>query len=670
MAIPDNTFSLIAVQVKQGCDRMYSKNLREERFYFFNDRYTSERGRIVANPKAMEMPKDFFGKNINVQAVCGVNGAGKSTLFEMVYRIINNLCCLLECDAYRGGASKKLWYIRGIQAKLYYEMEGEMFAIACYDDRMYFKGERLGRIDLVVGNKCAGEVFETIYKHLFYTLVTNYSMQSLVPLDFDKEKTCDWSGMESERNWLEGIYYKNDGYQVSIGFEPFKWGNHYDMERQADLVNARAAILLLDNEDFISGYRLHDITFELDEQFYASKVDGFDYRDHVARADFGNLNADDCLAIMFEKFEIDTAPAAGKDKEIIARAMAYIFDKIWSVANNYPTFVGYKDVSEVVPDNFIFANPLHKGMFESLCENVYREPSHISTKITQTINFIKDYVTHNVPEAECNLLGIFVYDKYFDCYRDGATCRSMEEHEQHFIPPYYKMTITLKNLTSGALVEYSKMSSGERQFVQQMGSCIYHMRNLMSVEEYKDEDDFERPKYHHFNLILDEIEVCFHPEYQRTFLLRLIEAIEKMGINEKNHVNIILSSHSPFLLSDLPRGRVLLMKDGDVETDEKFSNTFGSNISTLLNEDFFLANGFIGGYAQKRLLEVVTLLESERRGDEDPEKREEVWKLINMVGDPLLRGTLVSMYHEHYSLNKAERILALEDELKRLKGQA
>ena len=349
--------------------------------------------------------------------------------------------------------------------------------------------------------------------------------------------------------------------------------------------------------------------------------------------------------------------------------MAYIFDKIWSVANNYPSFEGYAHVSDVVPDTYVFVDPLQKGMFESLCESVYREPSHISTKIIQTINFIKAYITHDVPTEVCNLMGSFSYDSYFDSYRDGQGYRSLAEHELHFIPPYYKMTIWLRNMTTDARIEYSRMSSGERQFVQQMGSCMYHMRNLMSVEEYEEQGDFERPKYYHFNLIHDEIEICFHPEYQRTFLLKLIDTIEKLGINEHNHINIILSSHSPFLLSDLPRGRVLLLKDGDVEDNVAFSNTFGANISTLLNENFFLSKGFIGGYAQKKITDVIAFLEQPLVDGENPAERDKAWQMISLIGDPLLHGTMVSLFYEHYSANKAERIQALEDELQRLKGQ-
>lgn len=130
-----------------------------------------------------------------------------------------------------------------------------------------------------------------------------------------------------------------------------------------------------------------------------------------------------------------------------------------------------------------------------------------------------------------------------------------------------------------------------------------------------------------------------------------------------------MSSHSPFLLSDLPGGRVLLLENGDIKNNPAFSNTFGANISTLLNEDFFLKNGFIGGYAQKQLTAVVDFLERPMQAGEDATMRDKAQRMIALTGDPLLRNTLKSLYYEHYSVTKEERIQSLEDEIRRLRAE-
>ena len=65
----------------------------------------------------------------------------------------------------------------------------------------------------------------------------------------------------------------------------------------------------------------------------------------------------------------------------------------------------------------------------------------------------------------------------------------------------------------------------------------------------------------------------------------------------------------------------------------------------------------------------LAFLEQPLVDGENPAERDKAWQMISLIGDPLLHGTMVSLFYEHYSANKAERIQALEDELQRLKGQ-
>lgn len=669
MAIEDNTFGLIAVRILTGCKRRFRKNLEEGCFYFFSNRYTNNGNDIVEND-VPHLNNDFFGENITVHAVCGVNGSGKSSLFELVYRIVNNLSCLLECQNYRGKA-EHLMFVEGLRAELYYELNNSIYSIKCYDWNMSIEGDDLDTIELSTGCEIDSDARESVYNHLFYTLVTNYSMQSLVPMDYEDESTCDWMKRPSERNWLTALYNKNDGYIVPIGFEPYKAGNRINLETQSELVTQRAALLLLENDRFVSGYQLEELSFELNNEFYAKKVEGFDFRNHVTDADFAHLDNRDILSIIIDRFGIPVERVAEKNRSLMAMALAYLYEKLWNVAQ-YPTFSAYRSLGAEMPANFIFGQSIEDSMrftqFESLCDNVYSERSHITTKIHQTITFLAAYMGSDDNQRECNLTGNFTYHDYHKYYLNERAFADLREKELFFVPPFYKMNIKLINESNHEIVEYASLSSGERQFVQQISSCMYHLRNLMSVTENAP-DDFERPKYHYFNLFLDEIEICFHPEYQRMFLLNLIETIKRLEINRGNHVNIIMSSHSPFLLSDLPSGNVLLLKDGHVWDDDSFANTFGANISTLLNEDFFLKKGFIGGFAQQKITKILDVLDREDSVNMEIGKRTKLKSLIELVGDPLLRDSLMTMYYKRFSETTEERIAMLRDEIKRLEGE-
>lgn len=670
MAIQDNTFGLIAVRVLTGCKQRFRKNLEEGRFYFFSNRYKNDGNNIVENG-IPHLPSDFFGENITVHAVCGVNGSGKSSLFELVYRTVNNLSCLLECQNYRGKA-EHLMYVEGLRAELYYELNNNQYSIKCYDWDMKVEGDDLDEIVLTAGGQQVSDADRIrIYNHLFYTLVTNYSMQSLVPQDFDGEHTTDWLRRASERNWLTALYNKNDGYIVPLGFEPYKGDNKIDLGTQNELVTQRAALLLLENGRFVSGYQLEQLSFELDNAFYAKKVEKLEYMIHVEDKDFSRLDNRDSLRIMIARFNINVDRVAYKNRHLIAMIFAYIYEKIWNVAK-YPTFEAYRTLEPQMPNNFVIGRSVEDDglftQFESLCDNIYSDESHITNKIHQAINFLKAYLTCDNDNRGCELVNTFTYQEYLEFYLNNRAFENLKEKELHFVPPFYKMTIKLRNQSNGEVVEYAELSSGERQFVQQMSSCMYHLRNLMSVAE-NDADNFERPKYHYFNLFLDEIEMCFHPEYQRMFLWNLLEMIKQLGINQGNHVNIIMSSHSPFLLSDIPSNHVLLLKDGHVWTDDRYANTFGANISTLLNEDFFLEKGFIGGFAQQKITGILNKLDGENTLNIGVDERAKIKEQIELVGDPLLRDSLISLYYKRFSETTEERIASLRDEIRRLGGE-
>lgn len=106
---PIHEFSISAIHILPKCSRNLRKGLRQE-YYFLNDRCSLENQKVVL--KDSMLPRDFYGKRINVQAVVGVNGSGKSSLLEIIYRVINNLSCLLNRGK-RRKSSDALYFIGG-----------------------------------------------------------------------------------------------------------------------------------------------------------------------------------------------------------------------------------------------------------------------------------------------------------------------------------------------------------------------------------------------------------------------------------------------------------------------------------------------------------------------------------------------------------------------------
>lgn len=131
---PFHDFAISVVHILPQCKPLLKKGLRQE-FYLLNNRCQVKGERVVLNSD--NPMSDFYGKRINVQAIVGVNGSGKSSLLEIIYRIINNLSCLLSRGK-RRKAAENLYYVEGLFAEIYYVIDERLARISCLGDKVVF----------------------------------------------------------------------------------------------------------------------------------------------------------------------------------------------------------------------------------------------------------------------------------------------------------------------------------------------------------------------------------------------------------------------------------------------------------------------------------------------------------------------------------------------------
>lgn len=124
-----------------------------------------------------------------------MNGSGKSSLLEILYRALNNLGAVLLKD-FRINAAADLMYVGGLYADVKYTI-GESIGVLSvrgfqvglkFDDQSWlFKiNEELTCADLEGFTHCpnvSNDQLSEICSHIFYSIVTNYSMQSYVSRD-------------------------------------------------------------------------------------------------------------------------------------------------------------------------------------------------------------------------------------------------------------------------------------------------------------------------------------------------------------------------------------------------------------------------------------------------------------------------------------------------------
>ena len=163
----------------------------------------------------------------------------------------------------------------------------------------------------------------------------------------------------------------------------------------------------------------------------------------------------------------------------------------------------------------------------------------------------------------------------------------------------------------------------------------------------------------------------------------MIDEISKLRLRDIRGINILIISHSPFILSDIPKQNVLFLEQGKPVGLDRFksTNTFAANISDLLSDSFFIGDYLIGEYAQNKINETIewlnNLLEQERNENELDylvNEKKEHRQLIEIIDEPIIKNKLLEMYSEIFS--DEERIEYLEkeknridDEIKKLRSE-
>lgn len=179
-------------------------------------------------------------------------------------------------------------------------------------------------------------------------------------------------------------------------------------------------------------------------------------------------------------------------------------------------------------------------------------------------------------------------------------------------------------------------------------------------------------------ILIDEGELYLHPDVQIKFLDNFIKFLGLLFYDKNIH--IVLTSNSPFVISDLPNYSVIYMKSKDglvtIEADgiDK-QKTFGANIHNLLRHSFFMKGGTIGSFAKSKIDKIIQILNNNIDGFNEELLEEysieEIRKEIELIGEPVIKNKLLEMFDEikNKSIDKKFYYLDAfqESELKELK---
>lgn len=282
-------------------------------------------------------------------------------------------------------------------------------------------------------------------------------------------------------------------------------------------------------------------------------------------------------------------------------AMLYLVYKFISIAETYQGFCNayYLTEEKYTPLIREWPNRDALGTIKQDLELIMRTNDYRTLKFKQTLNYLKQRKEYYGAEL-CDMPGInYDYFLSFDGMNNQMKGISLKEIQWRLPCPIFEGDIILYD--GKDYYPLDTLSSGMIQRLNTVGSLVYHLRNLDDNQEGEGMLAYER-----VCVVLEEVELYYHPEYQKSYLNYLLEQISRAGINRLKSVNLVFVTHSPFILSDITKNDILCLENGkraDLEL-----KTFGANIHDLLRHPFFMKKGTIGDFAQKVINEIIVSL--------------------------------------------------------------
>ena len=585
------------------------KNIEKQGFNFspkFKCEYDKDKNELKIDDENKNY-ENIFPNNINVTAIAGENGSGKSSLFKLIIKLV---------------------YLKVKKT----DIKNNIFLIVLINNK--FKIISLGYeiVEIIYNYKSIKTNYLNSDEINFFTVYFNYMLDTL----YD----------DNDDNWIKEIYHRADDYKTPVLLEPYK--NH-DNKQQINL----DIIEYLNNQNMLSFYSKFSKDKKIFKIFEPNRVlFKFLNKKNVSSPKLVHQKGKKPLLkeynLLFHKFtKLHDGlffKKIGKNKSKIESILKkiknlyknenyehitylYIALKVLSsreelfIIDEYNKIREWEKSLETSEDLLLFIDNLE---LDSLINDVNSSAYEVR-KIKTCIKFIKNEI-YKEEEFIKNI---------------GKIVKISEiKNILTFLPPWLSIEWLEDSKTLKSL------SGGEKSLFTFLINLAYQVQNINENKTYKT-----------INIFLDETELGLHPKWQKEYLIKILFALTK--INRKK-INIVFASHSPFILSDIPKENVIFLKDGKQVFPE--INTFGANIHTLLSHGFFMKDGLMGEFAKSKIEEVIKYLNNEYSEIKNNDKAQ---RLIDIIGEPIIKNHLQKMLDS----KRLSKIEVIENQIKELQTE-
>ena len=547
----------------------------------YNYSYNPEKSLLSISASKKILPNNFWGQGIwSFTGIVGNNGAGKTTVNRV----------LLEALV-QGLATKDL------NCLLVFENGGEL---KVYHN--YSKTNKTIRIEKTADVTNRATVVKNQFNHL--PSIDTFFYQGHFSAEFSSSNLCSTE--------LSGLYNASEGYLLRKDFEKFANATdlYYTCPISSYLVShisqkQQRICRLLINEELRS--KITQFRFPRYITFSPNRGG----QDHLKFHPLVQKETKEALQGM-----LDPLPHQGivptKEEYI---GMFIYFNLLNAIADNVLPSGGpevlkqWRDMVDHSQDVML--------QFQQLIHN--QQDETIKNRL-QTIHDVLFFI-FNLMHYDDN--GVF----YIDVFNEKDKIEAILE--ANILDTFY--------LTSRVFdMHYShnfKMGENQWSSAEEVNLNLYALL-YDAIEIRYNKFKIAQPRL----ILLDEAEIGFHPEWQRTFINTLLDVLHALNVKPGHDYQVVITTHSPILLSDIPSCCCNYLKRvNDTTTINLRGNieeTFASNVFETYRNSFFLENGMIGKYAENRLKSLEVKCKSGNLSVEDE---------IKLIGDQRLQQYFISL---------------------------